>query len=124
MSQTIYNNEITVSNNVSTSQTLRSDSIQFGQNGSSFGEIITGNIAIGTSTTSEKDVTLSIDLTKKTISNIQAIVVKNYTSVVPDTFTVTVKNDTSSSIVFTVHRVDVSTGWGGTFNLHYLIFFQ
>lgn len=124
MSQTIYNNEITVSNNVSTSQTLRSDSIQFGQNGSSFGSMITGNIAIGTSTTSEKDVTLSNDLTGKTINNIQAIVVKNYPSVVTDTFTVTIKNITLSSIVFTVHRVDANTGWGGTFNLYYLIFFQ
>lgn len=124
MSQTIYNNEINVSNNVSTSQTLYSDSIQFGQNGSSFGSMITGNTAIGTSTAVEKEVTVSIDLTGKTINNIQAIVVKNYTSVVTDTFTVTIKNITSSSIVFKVHREDGNSGWNGTFYLYYLIFFQ
>lgn len=124
MSQTIYNNEINVSNNLSTSQTLHSNSIQFGQNGSSFGSMITGNTAIGSSTEVEKEVTVSIDLTGKTINNIQAIVVKNYTSVVTDTFTVTIKNITSSSIVFKVYRKDANSGWAGNFYLYYLIFFQ
>lgn len=79
----------------------------------------TGGTAIGNGFL--REVTLNIDLTDKTINNIDAIVVKNYVGVVTDTFLVTIKNITTSSITFNIFRVESNVGWGGQFKLYYFL---
>lgn len=79
----------------------------------------TGGTAIGNGFL--REVTINLNLTYKNISRINAIVVKNYVGVVTDTFLVTIKNITSSSITFNILRVDANTGWSGQFKLYYFL---
>lgn len=129
MSKNNFKSRWNIDNNLS-SPSLRTRKFQLGTgqenpiNRNIIGNInipTTGGTAIGNGFL--REVTLNIDLTDKTINNIDAIVVKNYVGVVTDTFLVTIKNITTSSITFNIFRVESNVGWGGQFKLYYFLTF-